>query len=668
MSHRPATGGVIAAACLVVGLTSLVAPSAVASQPSVPAPSPSAMVSAIPSTKTPAVDDGEVRAIAKVGATMVIGGNFTKVNGLGRSRIATFDAATGTLSGFTLAVNGQVNAIVPGPNDHSLYIGGNFTQVGSTARQFLALVDLAGAGSVVTSWVPPAFNFGFVNDLVKRGTRLYAAGTFTKAGGIAHGGLVSLSDATGALDPFMGVQFSGRHNDSGSGAQGWIGPVALDATADGTKMVVIGNFKRADGLLRDQVAQLDLSGSRAVVRTDWATSRYSPYCFNWAFDSYVRGVSYAPDGAYFVVAATGGGVTNTLCDAAARFETNTASTSAQPTWVDETGGDTAWGVSVTNNVVYVGGHQRWANNPFGVDAAKPGAVPRPGLMALDPISGRPLTWNPGRNPPGKAVYAVLATADGLYIGSDTNWIGNFKYKRPRIAFFPYAGGGTLASTTTGSLPGTVYVGGSTSTTTADELRKVAVTTTAASSPQLVTGSGVAWGQTRGAFMVGNTVFFGKSDSSLYRMTFNGTTFGPQTKIDPYHDPAWMNVSDNLGGTFDGATPTLYGQLPNVTGMTYAEGKLYYTLARDATLRWRWFSPDSGIVDERTNTVSSSVSFADANGMFVYGGRLYYVTASNGNLWSISFSSGVVSGSATLVSGPIKDGINWRNRSLFLYNG
>jgi hypothetical protein len=336
--------------------------------------------------------------------------------------------------------------------------------------------------------------------------------------------------------------------------------------------------------------------------------------------------------------------------------------------VDETGGDTTWGVSVTDNVVYVGGHQRWANNPLGVDAARPGAVPRPGLMALDPISGRPLKWNPGRNPPGKAVYAVLATADGLYIGSDTLWIGNRQYKRPRIAFFPYAGGGTLASTTAGSLPGTVYVGGSDSTTTADQLRTVAVTTTAASSPQLVTGSGVAWGQTRGAFMVGNTVFFGKSDSNLYRMTFDGTTFGAQTKIDPYHDPAWMNVSNNLGGTYNGATPTLYGQLPNVTGMTYVGGKLYYTLARDATLRWRWFSPDSGIVDERTNTMSSSVSFSDANGMFVFGDRLYYVTASNGNLWSISFSSGVVSGSATLVSGPTNDGINWRNRSLFLYNG
>jgi PKD repeat protein len=842
MKHRSLVAGIAAAALAVMSLTAALALPAQASQPSVPAPTSSAMVSDVPSTKTPAVNDGDVRAIAKVGSTMVIGGNFTQVDGVTRNRLAAFDAGTGALTSFDPSVNGEVSAIVPGVDGTSVWIGGSFTLVGSTTVQNLALVDLA-TGQVRPLAIP-RFNTGVVKDLVLRGNRLYAVGTFVKVGTALHTGIASFDATTGKLDPFVNVQFAGHHNTSPTGAQGPVGPWDLDVTADGRKMVVIGNFTTADGLPRDQVAQVDLSGAQAAVRTDWATLRYTPLCFNFAFDSYVRGVSYSPDGAYFVIASTGGGVTNTLCDAAARFETDAVGAAVEPTWISETGGDTTWGVTITNNVVYVGGHQRWANNPFGSDQAKPGAVPRPGLMALEPINGRPLKWNPGRNPPGKAVYAVLATADGLYVGSNTDWVGNFKYKREKIAFFPYAGGDDLAPTTTGPLPGTVYLGGSRAVGTtnvlyrvnaggpaiqsldggpdwsaddgssstlrnsgsnaagwdpvptvdgtvpstapgalfsterwdpsggnemqwsfpvpagtpvqvrvylanrcgctstvgsrvfdvdaaggrwldrldlvsavghqvgtmrkldltvpasgvvdlkwvhetenplvngieivrtnvtsappadADALSSIGLTPTSATTPQPVTGSGIPWGSTRGAFMVGNRVFFGQTDGYLYRASFDGTTFGAATRVDPYHDPLWANVDNNLGGTFDGALPTLYAQMPNVTGMFYASGRLYYTLFNDPKMHWRWFSPDSGIVDERTFDVTSSISFKDANGMFAAGGRLYFASKETGDLSSVAFSGGTVSGSTALVSGPGKDGIDWRNRSLFLSN-
>jgi PKD repeat protein len=811
---------------------------ATAAQPS--DPGPAALPSAVPSAITPAVNDGRVFAIAQTGNTMVIGGTFSSVGGQTRNRVAAFNKSTGALASFAPNVNGDVNAVIPGPTANTVYIGGAFTQVNGVAAQFLALLDLT-TGSAVATFKPVAFDFGFVNDLALRSNRLYVAGVFTKAKGVSHAGLVTLNPTTGALDPFMGVQLTGHHNDTGSGSQGWVGASDIDVTADGHTMVVIGNFKLANGQLRNQVALIDLTGTTAVL-ANWATSGYAPYCFSWAFDQYVRGVSFSPDGSYFVVNATGGGNPGTLCDATARFATDINNSNAQPTWVDQTGGDTVWGVTVTNAAVYVGGHNRWENNPNGVDRPQTGAVPRAGLEVFDPNTGRPFAWNPGRLPLGVSVFAFLATPEGVWLGSDTDYIGHYTYKRPKLAFFPYAGGYTPASTTVAGLPGNAYLAGSKGTgptnvlyrvdaggpaiqaldngpdwaadttdpspyrnsgsnaaswspgaaqtasvpvttpnavfdserwspsdnppmqwsfpvaagtpievrlyfanrysgtsgigqrvfnvkldgttvlnqydivadvgdqtgtmkpfditsdgtvnidfshvtenplidgieivrtditppppVAADNLAKVAFDGTTATG-SAASNQGIDFGNWRGAFLVGNRLFYGYTDGFLYSRTFDGTTFGAAVKINPYHDPAWANTQTGDGDTFDGALPTFYGQIPNLTGMVYAQGRVYYTLFGDSNLYSRWFSPDSGIIDETTVPSTSSVSFSTADGMFVAGGKLYYASRIDGNLRSVTFSGGTVSGSPSVVSGPAVDGVNWTNRALFLAAG
>jgi PKD repeat protein len=529
------------------------------------------------------------------------------------------------------------------------------------------LLDL-NTGLPEASFHVPYINTGKVADLVVRGNRLYIAGSFTKVAGVAHGGLASLNATTGVVDPFMDIQLTGHHNDTGSGAQGPVGPWAFDISPDGNTMVAIGNFKYADGLLRDQVVMIDLSGQSAAVDQNWSTSRYSPQCFNWAFDSEVRGVAFSPDGSYFVITATGGGNPGTLCDAVTRWETASTGANVQPTWVDETGGDTVWGVAVTDDAIFVGGHNRWMNDPKGVDSPGPGAVPRPGLEALDPISGRPLAWNPGHVPLGVAVYAFLATPQGLWMGWDSGYIGNYKYHRPRIALFPYAGGTTLASTSIGSLPGTVYLGAATQggpghQPGAGDLSAITFDGQHSSTAQVVDGGGIPWADTRGAFYVGNQLFYGDTDGYLHSVTYDGSSFGTPEQVDPYHDPAWKNVQTGDGQTFNGTFPTFYGQIPNVTGMTYANGRLYFTLRNDPHLYSAWFSPDSGIVDQTESTVTSSVSFVGANGMFVSGHTLYFVRA-DGGMYSVDFTGGVVSGAPTLVNGPGNGGADWLNRSLF----
>jgi hypothetical protein len=90
-------------------------------------------------------------------------------------------------------------------------------------------------------------------------------------------------------------------------------------------------------------------------------------------------------------------------------------------------------VLVTGAAVYVQGHQRWLDNPYGRDYAGPGAVSRPGIGAIDPVQGKALPWNPGKTR-GVGGKDMLATSAGLWVGSDgAQFAGE---TRSRIAFCP----------------------------------------------------------------------------------------------------------------------------------------------------------------------------------------------------------------------------------------
>ena len=826
------------------------------------------LVSAVPGTNTPNVNDKHVEEITQVGNKIILGGNFTNATNqnsttaVTRNNILAFDASSGTIdTGFVPALNGQVNALLPGPTANTVYVGGLFTTLNGAAVPKLVLIDTT-TGAKVTTFKPPALN-GYVGDIKRVGNRLFVGGAFTKAGTATHGGLVTLNASNGALDPFMNIQVAGHHNYDGTGANGAIGVTKLDVNPAGTRLVALGNFKTVSdpdhgqaGTDHDQIMMLDLSTPTASLAA-WQTNRYDPACYRNAYDSYVRDVDFSPDGSYFVTVATGGypGHDGNICDAAARWETNATGSNLDPTWVDWTGGDTLLSVVVTGPVIYVGGHQRWLNNAFASDHAGPGAVPRPGLAALDPANGLPLSWNPGRNPRGAGAYALFASATGLYVGSDTDTIGvgaaKDKYTRKKIAFFPLSGGKALPSDNTGTLPATVYQAGQLPGTTPynvlyrvneggpalqsvdggpnwvgddqpanDTIRNSGSNTAGwnpsanrgaalpASAPTALfdserwspggsemsfhfpvptdaslqvslffanrcgctsavgartfnvaldgspvltnydivadvgdqtgtmkqftvgpeadgivnidfshvtenplingieirrtgqpdppasqlggdalisrtfTGStsgtptpnnstGVAWSHTRGAFMVGGTLFYGWDDGTLHRRPFTNGTPGAEIALSPYHDPTWMNVATGSGDTYDGAVPNLYGEMGNVTGMFYSAGRLYYTLYGRSELFNRYFTPESGIVGSEEFTGNAGgINWSNTAGMFLdaAGGNLYSADATDGSLRRVNWTSaglaaGSPSSSQTTVSA---SGEDWRARGLFNY--
>jgi len=811
----------------------------VATAPAAAATPPAAdrMPGDVPTKKTPWVLDGEVSKIVQVGNTMIAGGLFTQVtdpmNGTPytRQNLFAFDATTGLVSQtFNPTVDGQVQQLMPGPTVDSVYVAGDFTKINGKGPNHLQLLNV-NTGQKVTSFKAPSTNGGIETMELLPGNRLFIGGFFTKIAGVTHGQLATLNATTGALDPFMDITVSGHHNNSGSGAQAPVGPRESGVTPAGDRLVVTGNFRTVGGLARDQIVMIDLSGANAVVSTTWYTTLYTPICSPGAFDSYMRDVETSPDGSFFVVATTGGPHSGTLCDTAARFETYAVGTALTPTWTDTSGGDSLWGVEITQTAVFVGGHQRWMNNPSGSDRAAQGSVPRPGLSALDPQTGIPLKWNPGRNPRGEAAYEIYETDAGIWVTSDTDWIGDRRYQRPRIAFFPYDEGYNTASKSTGSLPGNVYVaspnsnadvlhrvnaggsviaatdggpdwavdtsgspsslhntGSSTATystnvtatvnvpastpitvfnsersdsSTSPEMlwsfpvpigqsvqvrlyfaerttstrqfnvnidgvaklsnysiatdaggisrgimksfditsdgtvnidfihvlsnplvntieivrlggvlnstaaNVVAYDGTNVTSQLLTTTAGVDWSTVRNAVMIGHTLFYGQTDGYLYRRSFDGVTFGAATQVNPYLDPLWSTVetgSGAVGQTYAGVLPTWYTQLPNVTGMFYADGRIYYTRSGQNSLYWRWFSPDSGIIGGIENTVSGgNITWSSSKGMFLDGANLYVVSSTNGQLLRIGFVNGAPTGTSTVANTTL----DWRGKAVFL---
>jgi hypothetical protein len=166
------------------------------------------------------------------------------------------------------------------------------------------------------------------------------------------------------------------------------------------------------GLRRDQIVMLDLAASPVAV-TGWATTRYQQHCAA-VFATYMRDVDVSPDDSYFVVVTTGAYRAGSLCDAAARWKTAATGPGQQPTWVDYTGGDTLYSVAVTGTAVYLGG-----DGP--ARARSPARASPPSTRSTTcPV------LEPGRDR-GVGVFALLATAQGLWIGSDTERIGRYEH-------------------------------------------------------------------------------------------------------------------------------------------------------------------------------------------------------------------------------------------------
>lgn len=134
----------------------------------------------------------QVQAFAQVGSTMYVGGNFTGVKQgekgteISSRGLAAFDVATGDFTGQTFDFNAQVKALLALP-DGRLLVGGDFTRVNGEAHSGTVVINPS-TGQIDPSWdlqVTNALRGGAVSvrALTYYDGNVYMGGAFTHLSG-----------------------------------------------------------------------------------------------------------------------------------------------------------------------------------------------------------------------------------------------------------------------------------------------------------------------------------------------------------------------------------------------------------------------------------------------------------------------------------------------------
>ena len=133
------------------------------------------------------------------GSRVFVGGDFTKVDGVTRNRVAAFDTTTGALiANINPNVSYRVKTLAIGGT--SLYLGGSFGLVNNVVRNRAAAINnVTGA---LQAWNPNVDADVYAIDAADDNAKVYLGGTFAKVGGTNRWAVASVSPSTGALLPF----------------------------------------------------------------------------------------------------------------------------------------------------------------------------------------------------------------------------------------------------------------------------------------------------------------------------------------------------------------------------------------------------------------------------------------------------------------------------------
>ena len=135
-----------------------------------------------------------IYAMVPAGNTVYVGGSFATIGGADRASLAALDVSTGNATAWDPGTDGTVSALalVGG----TLYAGGAFAHAGGQERLRAAAIDTASGAA--TAWRPDLDPVdATVRTLAFDGTRLFAGGTFTSAGGAVRHHVAAIDVRTG---------------------------------------------------------------------------------------------------------------------------------------------------------------------------------------------------------------------------------------------------------------------------------------------------------------------------------------------------------------------------------------------------------------------------------------------------------------------------------------
>ena len=269
---------------------------------------------------------------------------------------------------------------------------------------------------------------------------------------------------------------------------------------------------------------------------------------------------------------------------------------------------------------------------------------RAGIVALDPYSGVPLSWNPGRDR-GRGVEALYATSEFLMVGHDTTHFDG--QLRQRLALLPTAGGTVNPVPQNIQLPVKLFYttsGDSLTTMTFDGTNFGARTT--ASSPS----TGINWSGNRDGFVQHDKLnYFGPSQA-FYSRSFTGTSIGTTV----------TNLSTSVGYVDTNYNLTPYDQpygVAETRSAAFKGGRIYYTKTNSSYLYYRGHSLESGIIGG-FESVASTSDWSGARALEFVGDYLYAAWSDN-RLYRFSAPSGVPDwNSRTVINSGSSSGIPW----------
>jgi nitrite reductase/ring-hydroxylating ferredoxin subunit len=302
--------------------------------------------------------NGRVTAIAVVGSTAYLGGEFTAVrpagsaagkNTVSRKHAAAIDLTTGALLPWNPNVNDDVRSIAA--NATSVYLGGEFSSVGGSSATRLAAVDPT-TGKRQTAFTGSANQP--VLALALSGTTLYAGGKFTQASGGSHTRIA-------ALDLTTGKAVKGFSASADKVVK------SLAVVPGRNQLVIGGSFDKLSSTKRESIGSLDL--------TTGAVQSWDP-----SFPYPVISVAADTDDIY----VAGGGEGGNFVD----FDPDTAADD----WRGGTNGN-AQAITVLNGVVYVGGHFTNYCGPIVGAEVCTQPTTRDKLLAVDALTGNLEPWS-----------------------------------------------------------------------------------------------------------------------------------------------------------------------------------------------------------------------------------------------------------------------------------